>query len=321
MTTSSRADRSKTIYEILFRQKPDITRIPPYGAFTCIYKERRDLNDQSFGLTSIQGVFIGIAHHRKTLGYCITDGSRVSCTRHHIAFDPYLYPFKMNATAPPAWQTFHNLTTTKPEADIRDFTAPQTTTDLPHTTELQDNSDESDFDPEVSAPADMSAEIDDILPELLDSDSDEEQVIPATIDPPTPTRRSIRVRQAPVSFKAKARQTTYERYNRDDSFRTMRDALVNTKVRKYFPGYGIYTGVITSYYPSTDTYHLATRKPTPTKISKNTSREPPSMTKIRRRQSRFFKLRNHASSVCSPLQQTRSFQRRRTCPLVPWHTI
>jgi hypothetical protein len=256
MTTSSRADRSKTIYEILFRQKPDITRIPPYGAFTCIYKERRDLNDQSFGLTSIQGVFIGIAHHRKTLGYCITDGSRVSCTRHHIAFDPYLYPFKMNATAPPAWQTFHNLTTTKPEADVRDFTAPQTTTDLPHTTELQDNSDESEFDPEVSAPTDLSAEIDDILPELLDSDSDEEQVIPATIDPPTPTRRSIRVRQAPVSFKAKSRQTTYERYNRDDSFRTMRDALVNTKVRKYFPGYGIYTGVITSYYPSTDTYHL-----------------------------------------------------------------
>ena len=124
MTTSSRADRSKTIYEILFRQKPDITRIPPYGAFTCIYKERRDLNDQSFGLTSIQGVFIGIAHHRKTLGYCITDGSRVSCTRHHIAFDPYLYPFKMNATAPPAWQTFHNLTTTKTEADVRDFRTP-----------------------------------------------------------------------------------------------------------------------------------------------------------------------------------------------------
>jgi hypothetical protein len=66
MTTSSRADRSKTIYEILFRRKPDITRIPPYGAFTCIYKERRDLQDQGFGLTSIQGAYIGMAHHRKT---------------------------------------------------------------------------------------------------------------------------------------------------------------------------------------------------------------------------------------------------------------
>jgi hypothetical protein len=73
MTTPSRADRSRTIYEILFRRKPDITRIPPYGAFTCIYKERRDLKDQSFGLTSIQGAFIGIAYHRKPLGYCITD--------------------------------------------------------------------------------------------------------------------------------------------------------------------------------------------------------------------------------------------------------
>jgi transposase InsO family protein len=109
MTSSSRMDRTKTIYEILFRRRPDVTRIPPYGAFTSIYKERRELKDQSFGLTSTQGAFIGISYHRKTLGYCTTDGTKVSCTRHHIAFDPYLYPFKLNATAPPAWQTFHNL--------------------------------------------------------------------------------------------------------------------------------------------------------------------------------------------------------------------
>jgi len=138
-------DRTKTIYEILFRRRPDITRIPPYGAFTCIYKERRELKDQSFGLTSTQGAFIGIAYHRKTLGYCITDGTKVSCTRHHIAFDPYLYPFKLNAKAPPAWQTFHNLTTPKPQAAIKDFEVPQMNTDLPHTAELEDNSEESDF--------------------------------------------------------------------------------------------------------------------------------------------------------------------------------
>jgi len=78
MTASSRMDRSKTIYEILFRRRPDITRIPPSGAFTCIYKQRRELKDQSFGLTSTQGAFIGIAYHRKTLGYCITDGTKVS---------------------------------------------------------------------------------------------------------------------------------------------------------------------------------------------------------------------------------------------------
>ena len=78
----------------------------------------------------------GILHHRW------------SCTRHHIAFDPYLYPFKLNATATPAWQTFHNLTTPKPPAAIKDFEVPQMNTDLPHTEELADNSEESDFDPE-----------------------------------------------------------------------------------------------------------------------------------------------------------------------------
>jgi hypothetical protein len=122
--------------------------------------------------------------------------------------------------------------------------------------ELQDNSDESDFDPETPAPAVIqSAEIDDIHPEP-DSDSDEEHVIPAVTEQPMLTKRSTRVRQAPVSFKTQARQTTNDRYNHDDSFRTTRDALVNTKVRKYFPGYGIFTGVITLYYPITDTYHL-----------------------------------------------------------------
>ena len=256
MTTPSRADRTKTIYEILFRRKPDITRIPPYGAFTCIYKERRDLKDQSFGLTSIQGAFIGIAYHRKTLGYCITDGMKVSCTRHHIAFDPYLYPFKLNATTPPAWQTFHNLTTGKTQAAIQDFPTPQTQMDLPHTAELLDNSDESDFDPEVPAPANTSVEIDDMQPGLIDSDSDEEHMVPAVPEPPMPTGRSTRVRQAPVSFKAPAKQTKYQRYNSDADFRTTRDALVNTKVRKYFPGYGTFQGIITSYYPITDNFHI-----------------------------------------------------------------
>jgi len=51
MTSSSRMDRSKTIYEILFRRRPDITRIPPYGAFACIYKKRRELKDQDISPT------------------------------------------------------------------------------------------------------------------------------------------------------------------------------------------------------------------------------------------------------------------------------
>ena len=98
----------------------------------------------------------------------------------------------------------------------------------------------------IPAPANTSVEIDDMQPALIDSDSDEEHMVPAVPEPPMPTGRSTRVRKAPVSFKAPARQTTYQRYNNDGSFRTTIDALVNTKVRKYVPGYGTFQGIITS---------------------------------------------------------------------------
>jgi hypothetical protein len=127
---------------------------------------------------------------------------------------------------------------------------------LAHTAELPDNSDESDFHPEIPAPANTSVEIDDMQPALIDPDSDEEHMVPAVPEPPMPTGRSTRVRQAPVSFKAPARQTTYQRYNNDGSFCTTIDALVNTKVRKYVPGYGTFQGIITSYYPITGNYHI-----------------------------------------------------------------
>ena len=58
-------------------------------------------------------------------------------------------------------------------------------TDLPHTEELADNSEESDFDPEEPAPANMSAETGDPLPELTDSESDEEQMVPYRNSSPT----------------------------------------------------------------------------------------------------------------------------------------
>ena len=57
MTHPSRADRSKTIYEMLFRKKPDVIRVPPYGAFTCIYKECRDLKDQNKRTYLTQGSY------------------------------------------------------------------------------------------------------------------------------------------------------------------------------------------------------------------------------------------------------------------------
>jgi hypothetical protein len=89
----------------------------------------------------------------------------------------------------------------------------------------------------IPSSANTSVEIDDMQPALIDSDSDEEHMVSAVPEPPMPTGRSTRVRQAPVCFKAQARQTTYQRYNNDGSFRTTRDALV-------------------SYYPITDNYHI-----------------------------------------------------------------
>jgi hypothetical protein len=68
--------------------------------------------------------------------------------------------------------------------------------DLPHREELQDNSDESFFDPETPAPAVIqSAEIDDIQPEP-DSDSDEEHMIPAVTEPPRGRLRGAEVLEA-----------------------------------------------------------------------------------------------------------------------------
>ena len=258
MTATSRADRNKTIYEVLFNAKPDVTRIPPYGAFTCIYKERRDLKDQSFDLTSTQGAFIGIAYHKKILGYCITDGKRVRVTRHHIAFDPYLYPFKLNSTAPPAWQTFQQLTHPDAATSTATFGPSQSKTDLPHGDDELDNSDESDFDPEQppTEPVHIEPDSEEERANDTESESEEEPVVPDPNEAQLPTRSSTRVRTAPAVFRPSARLTAYDRYNQDDDFRTAREALLKTKIRKFFPGHGVFQGTITSYYPATDTYHL-----------------------------------------------------------------
>jgi hypothetical protein len=70
-------------------------------------------------------------------------------------------------------------------------------------------------------------------------------MVPAPPAPPIPNTRVTRVCLAPVTFKPPAKQTAYQCYNNDESYRTTRDALVNTKVRKYFAGYGTYHDIIT----------------------------------------------------------------------------
>ena len=66
-----RCDRTKTIVEVLFNRRADVRRIPSIGAFCAVYTDRRQVQDQSFGLTSEQGVFIGIARYKKVLGYVV----------------------------------------------------------------------------------------------------------------------------------------------------------------------------------------------------------------------------------------------------------
>ena len=121
ITIPSRADPNKSIYELLTGTRANLHSIPPLGAFACIYHDRRKLNNQSLGLPSIQGAFIGICTYRKILGYCIfTADQQIVVTRHNITCDPYLYPFKTMTKPPTAWRPFVQLTS-----------APIATTPLP----------------------------------------------------------------------------------------------------------------------------------------------------------------------------------------------
>jgi hypothetical protein len=143
----SRCDRTKTIFEILFGRRADVRRIPPIGAFCAVYADRRQLQDQSFGLTSKQGVFIGIARYKKVLGYVVTDGKSLFVTRDHITFDPQLFPFKLKPTSSPDWQTFYNLTNPVAEGAVL-HKSPSATPEN-HIPDYA--SDESDLDPDFDS--------------------------------------------------------------------------------------------------------------------------------------------------------------------------
>ena len=110
VTSPSRLDKSKTIFELLFSKRADLTQVPPYSCFATVYKNRRSFQDQSLELPSDQGVFIGKAKHNGAIGYCVSDGSRIFVTRQNLAFDPHLYLLHQKPISAPAWQTFHNLT-------------------------------------------------------------------------------------------------------------------------------------------------------------------------------------------------------------------
>jgi len=107
VTSPSRLDKSKTIFELLFSKRTDLTQVPPYGCFATVYKNRRTLQDQSFDLLSDQGVSIGIAKHNGVIGYCVSGGSQIIVTRQNLAFDPHLYPFHQKPLSAPAISWSH----------------------------------------------------------------------------------------------------------------------------------------------------------------------------------------------------------------------
>ena len=142
-----RCDRTKTIFEVLFNRRADVRRIPSIGAFCAVYTDRRQVQDQSFGLTSEQGVFIGIARYKKVLGYVVTDGKSLFVTRDHITFDPQLLPFKLKPTTSPDWQTFYNLTNPVAEGAVTQTPTSSAPTDpMPNYA-----SDEPDLDPDYDS--------------------------------------------------------------------------------------------------------------------------------------------------------------------------
>jgi hypothetical protein len=253
----SRSDKTITIFEALFNKKADVRRIPPFGSFTCIYQNRRALKDQSFDLTSTQGIFIGIARHNKVLGYCITDGVTVSVTRNSIAFDPHLFPFTLrpNAAAP-NWQTFHDLNQpaasgARAPSNIQGHPALMS----PPLPQDENVSDKSDFDPNFD---NMSIDTDN--PEdSPSSTSEDEEEAPPTPAATRPTRASaMKANQQLLTHhkpRAPRRHTLSDtKWHTDLNHKLERSSFVGCKVQKIFPPHGIFKGNIESYYHTTDTY-------------------------------------------------------------------
>jgi len=253
----SRADKSKTIFELLFDKKADLTQVPPYGCFATIYKNRRTLQDQSLDLPSDQGIFIGIATHNKVLGYCISDGSKIIVTRQNLAFDPHLYPFHEKPLSAPAWQTFHNLTQAAAQGSTQQPASSSTQLQAPEYA-----SSESDLD---DLPCSSNEAISDINnqeepQESLSSESDKD-----SDDESTPAPRvSARPKRPTVSFKSRLENPTevkksglLKRYALDKSYSEERNTLLNMSITKRFPGHGSFKGTITEYHPASDNYSVS----------------------------------------------------------------
>ena len=278
-TIPSRADPSKSIYELLTGHRANLTAIPPLGSFVCIYVDRRSLPNQSLGLPSVQGAFLGICTYRKILGYCIfTADHKVMVTRHNLSCDPYLYPFKTMTTPPPAWQPFARLTSTISANHDAAATTPVPplnfdALDIPATSTQNPSIPPRSHLPPSGTPSNpalqrmQSALADDAELEISDEEEEDDELDPSmdtthsTTSLTEPTlRTSKRARHANTMIgdlpDQPKRITKRETYESDHEYKAERDRHVQETVIKHFPGHGNFKGTITEYYPTHDTYHI-----------------------------------------------------------------
>jgi hypothetical protein len=214
-TSRSRANPKLTVYELLFQKKADMSKVPPFGAYCSIFRARKERKG-SLDLPSTPGIFIGVGIHQKTLGFMVTDPtlSSIYVTRHHLAFDPQIFPLRLKPTAPPLFQNYHKLTNNQ-------TTSPSTSTPQPRQPYLDEEAG-SDFDAEAEAsseappPSERKRKQPDSASDSSDSDS---EVI-------TLATRSLRPRIPRPTPPPKAPKAPL-RYHTDQAYRNERDSLIS----------------------------------------------------------------------------------------------
>ena len=113
ITSKTRCDPKRTIFEVLFNKQADVRRILPFpfGTFATVYKDRRSLTDQSFGFGLIPRYFHWHCSTRQNSRVCInTNGNNIHVSLDNISFDPDLYQFNLQPFSSPDWQNFYNHT-------------------------------------------------------------------------------------------------------------------------------------------------------------------------------------------------------------------
>jgi hypothetical protein len=207
------------------------------------------------GLTSKQGVFIGISRYKKVLGYIVTDGKSLFVTRDHITFDPQLFPFKLKPTSSPDWKTFYNLTNPVAEGAVL-HKSPSASPENP----MPDySSDESDLDPDFdSSQNPESADINDTPTyESSSDDSPDNDSAPIHTEEESPTNltRPSRARQPVQRYKTThtprppRSQTSSEiLWHTDPAHRQERLSWIGKDVTRFFPTHGTFKGKVQQYH-------------------------------------------------------------------------